>query len=318
MRRITDIPARRYARPGALLAGWLVIVLCFTGCSSRHVFERQDGAPRDPPPNLSRVHDAVPKPEPRSRYGNPRSYVVFGERYYTLPTSKGYHQRGLASWYGTKFHGMRTSSGEPYDLYGMTAAHKTLPLPTYVEVTNLENGRSVIVRVNDRGPFHSNRIIDLSYAAAYKLGMLGKGTARVDVRAIDPLAPDHVPDHKPVLVQVDSASRKPADAQLFLQAGAFRNETNALRLQKKIQGGNLGSVHVVKASTQRGVFYKVQVGPLAGTTEANRIAQSLRTLGINEARTLTKHPAAVAKPRRHAENADTPADRHNSQGNHAQ
>jgi rare lipoprotein A len=291
MSRITDFPVRGCGVPvsGTLLAGWLAILaLCCAGCSTRNVFERHDGAPSNPPADLSRIPDAVPKPEPHSRYGNPKSYVVFGERYYTLPTSKGYHKRGLASWYGTKFHGQRTSSGEPYDLYGMTAAHKTLPLPTYVEVTNLENGRSVIVKVNDRGPFHSSRIIDLSYAAAYKLGMLGKGTARVDVRAIDPLAPERVPDHEPVLVQVDGASRKPADAQLYLQAGAFQNEANALRLQKKIRGGNLGSVRVVKASTTRGIFYKVQVGPLAGTTEAGRIAQSLRTLGINEARTLTE------------------------------
>ena len=287
MRRITDIPVRRCAGT-TLLAGWLLIVLCCTGCSTRHLFERSDGAPRDPPPDLSRIPDAIPKPEPRSHYGNPKSYVVFGERYYTLPSSKGYHKRGIASWYGTKFHGQRTSSGEPYDLYGMTAAHKTLPLPTFVEVTNLGNGRSVIVKVNDRGPFHSNRIIDLSYAAAYKLGMLGKGTARVDVRAIDPLAPEHVPDNEPVLVQEDTASHKPADAQLYLQAGAFQNEDNALRLQKKIRGGNLGKVRVVKASTPRGLFYKVQVGPLAGTTEASHIARSLRTLGIKEARTLTE------------------------------
>jgi rare lipoprotein A len=230
----------------------------------------------------------VPKPEPRSHYGNPQSYVVFGERYYTLPTSKGYHERGLASWYGTKFHGKRTSSGEPYDLYGMTAAHKTLPLPTYVEVTNLDNGRSVIVKVNDRGPFHSHRIIDLSYAAAYKLGILARGTARVDVRAIDPLAPEHVPADQPVLVQEDTASRKAADAQLFLQVGAFSKEDNARRLRERIQDGKLGAVRIVKAATDRGIFYKVQVGPLAGTAEASHIAQALKPLGVNEARSITE------------------------------
>ena len=124
--------------------------------------------------------------EPLSRYGNPESYVVYGKTYHTLSSSKGYKERGAASWYGTKFHGKRTSSGEPYDLYAMTAAHKTLPLPTYVEVTNLKNGRTVIVKVNDRGPFHDDRLIDLSYAAAAKLDILPYGTGEVEVRAIDP------------------------------------------------------------------------------------------------------------------------------------
>jgi peptidoglycan lytic transglycosylase len=283
-------PSRRRPRgnSAALLAGTLLASLWFAGCSTHQVFETSDRAPVNPPADLAHVPDAVPKPEPRSRYGNPESYVVFGERYYTLPTSKGYHKRGLASWYGTKFHGKRTSSGEPYDLYGMTAAHKTLPLPTYVEVTNLDNGRSVIVKVNDRGPFHSSRIIDLSYTAAYKLGILAKGTGRVDVRAIDPLAPDRVPADQPVLVQEDTASRKPADAQLFLQVGAFSNEGNAQRLREKIQAGKLGDVRIVKSRTDRGLFYKVQVGPLAGTAQASQIAQALKPMGVNEARSITE------------------------------
>jgi rare lipoprotein A len=126
--------------------------------------------------------------EPRARYGNPPFYDVFGKRYYVLSSSVGYWERGVASWYGPGFHKERTSIGEPYDMYGMTAAHKTLPLPTYVRVTNLQNGRSIVVRVNDRGPFVGNRIIDLSYTAAAKLDMLRNGTAMVDVRAIDLLA----------------------------------------------------------------------------------------------------------------------------------
>ncbi len=271
----------------AALAVPLVIGLWFAGCSTHKVFEPTDRAP-DKPPDVSHIPNAVPKPEPRSRYGNPKSYVVFGERYYTLPTSKGYRKRGLASWYGTKFHGKRTSSGEPYDLYGMTAAHKTLPLPTYVEVTNLDNDRSVIVKVNDRGPFHSNRIIDLSYTAAHKLGIISKGTGRVEVRAIDPLAPDHVPDNEPVLVQADTASRKPVDAELYLQAGAFQNAANAQRLQEKIQAGKLGTVRIVKAGTDRGTLYKVQIGPLQNTTEASRIAQALKPLGISGTRSITE------------------------------
>ncbi len=146
-------------------------------------------APPPPPPSaLESVPDAVPRIEPRSRYGNPPSYDVFGKRYYVLSSSVGYWERGVASWYGPGFHKLRTSTGEPYDMYAMTAAHKTLPLPAYVRVTNLQNGRSVVVRVNDRGPFVGNRIIDLSYTAAAKLDMLRNGTAMVEVRSIDPSA----------------------------------------------------------------------------------------------------------------------------------
>jgi rare lipoprotein A len=135
------------------------------------------------------VPDAIPRAEPRSIYGNPPSYEVFGKRYYVMASSVGYVERGVASWYGPGFHKERTSVGEPYDMYGMTAAHKTLPLPAYVRVTNLQNGRSCVVRVNDRGPFVGNRIIDLSYTAAAKLDMLRDGTAMVEVRVLQPLDP---------------------------------------------------------------------------------------------------------------------------------
>jgi len=137
-------------------------------------------------PELSDTADAVPKVEPKSKYGNPKSYVVFGKRYYTKSSSRGHVERGLASWYGKKFHGRKTSNGERYNMYAMTAAHKTLPLPTYVRVSNLTNGRSTVVRVNDRGPFHGKRIIDLSYSAACRLGMAAQGIAMVEIRAIDP------------------------------------------------------------------------------------------------------------------------------------
>lgn len=146
---------------------------------------KQDGPPLFCRPDPDDLADAVPRIEPKSRYGNPSSYKVFGKRYHVLPSSAGYVKRGLASWYGRKFHGRRTSSGETYDMCAMTAAHRSLPLPTYVRVINLDNGRGITVRVNDRGPFHPNRIIDLSYAAAVKLGMAEQGTARVEVRVID-------------------------------------------------------------------------------------------------------------------------------------
>ncbi len=134
------------------------------------------------------IPDAVPTQEPLSAYGNPSEYEVDGHTYRVLSTSEGYEAEGIASWYGPKFQGRRTSSGESFDMYRMTAAHRTLPIPTYVEVTNLENGRRVVVRVNDRGPFHEGRIVDLSYVAARKLGIVGAGTARVRVRALEPAA----------------------------------------------------------------------------------------------------------------------------------
>jgi hypothetical protein len=161
----------RYLRP-AMAGSALLVAALLGGCGGSSAPVVRDG----PGKNLdfSRVPDAVPRAEPRSRGGNAASYVVFGQRYHTLASSQGYRSRGIASWYGSKFHGRKTANGEIYDMYAMTAAHRQLPIPTYVEVTNLENGRQIIVRVNDRGPFHDNRVIDLSYAAAGRLGMLEK------------------------------------------------------------------------------------------------------------------------------------------------
>lgn len=148
---------------------------------------RRDRPPTNPRDvNLDTISDAVPVIEPLARYGNMAQYEAMGRTYRTLSTSAGYQDEGMASWYGEEFHGRRTSSGEPYDMYAMTAAHPTLPLPSYVEVVNLDNGRRVVVRVNDRGPFHADRIIDVSYAAAHRLGMIGRGTARVRIRALQP------------------------------------------------------------------------------------------------------------------------------------
>ena len=172
--------------PSAPVLAVLTVLGLLSGCSSAP--ERADaGLPQG---TSQGTPDMVPKVEPRSRYGNPASYVVFGKRYHTKDDSHGHVERGLASWYGPGFHGRRTSSGERYDMYAMTAAHKTLPLPTYAQVTNLENGRSAVVRINDRGPFHGPRVIDLSRAAAAKLGVLAKGTAQVEVKALDPTNPE--------------------------------------------------------------------------------------------------------------------------------
>lgn len=207
------------------------------------------------------VHDAVPTVEPRARYGNHSPYTVLGKTYTVLPTSKGYHERGIASWYGSKFHGRRTSSGEPYDMHLATAAHKSLPLPTYAEVTNLDNGRKMIVKINDRGPFHDDRIIDLSYAAAIKLGVDQTGTARIDVRAID------VDTSKRVAVKVADGT--------FLQVGAFSKRETADDLAGKMIAAQLKPVSVQKS---RGL-YKVWIGPYATDVEIEASMQRVVELG---------------------------------------
>lgn len=177
------------------------LVLGLATASGCAVLSTGDGAPKQGPDAAS-IPDAVVRAEPKSRYGNPSSYVVFGRRYHVLDSAHGYLEQGVASWYGKKFHGKRTSSGETYDMHKMTAAHKSLPLPTYVRVTNLENDRQAVVRVNDRGPFHDDRLIDLSYAAAVKLGLDRSGTARVEVAALEPLAATP-PAEQSTDVQVD-------------------------------------------------------------------------------------------------------------------
>ena len=238
----------------------------------------------------SAIPDAVPKVEPRSRYGNPEFYEVNGERYFVLPDSRGYVERGTASWYGTKFHGRRTSSGEPYDMYAMTAAHRTLPLPTYVRVTHLDNGRSVVVKVNDRGPFHDNRLIDLSYAAAAKLDMLDKGTAPVEVRAIepvhsqpagvrfDPATPTNVVQDRP---EVTIATPNEEGDRFYVQTGAFSDQRNAEMLRSALSESGTGNVRIVEDGTTDGrVLFKVRVGPLADRKTALRLKEQLAANGI--------------------------------------
>ena len=209
-----------------------IALLLLAACAGDKKDDSVDG-PSDRHIKPADVSDAIPKSEPLARYGNHSPYTVLGKTYTVLPTSKGYHERGIASWYGSKFHGRRTSSGEPYDMYEATAAHKHLPLPTYAEVTNLDNGKKVIVKINDRGPFHEKRLIDMSYGAAVRLGMTGTGTARVDVRAItfDQPAPSAV---------------KRFDGT-FLQVGAFGSRDAAERLAGKMTANQLKPVSVQKS-----------------------------------------------------------------------
>ena len=253
----------------------------------------KDGAPINPP-DVMNVPDAVPRVEPRSRYGNPKSYVVMGEEYRVLSQGTNYVERGGASWYGTKFHGQRTSSGEPYDMYAMTAAHRTLPIPSYARVTNLNNGKSVVVRINDRGPFHSERLIDLSYTAAIKLGIFGHGTGYVEVRAIDPYAaltataaaaPSKPATPKRVLPAVTATTRdtEPAaarTARLFLQVGAFTSRRNADQLVARLQKAAFTSLRISPATHKNTTVYRVQVGPLASAAAAERMSERLTRFGI--------------------------------------
>jgi rare lipoprotein A len=231
-----------------------------------------------PPSSPLSVPDAVPRIEPRSRYGNPTFYDVFGKRYYVLSSSADYVERGVASWYGPGFHEVRTSTGEIYDMYGMTAAHKTLPLPAYVRVTNLQNGRSVVVRVNDRGPFVGNRIIDLSYTAAAKLDMLRNGTAMVEVRSINPAAPNGVIAALPP----PAAPLAPAPA-LFVQAGAFAEPANAQRLAAKLRDGGYSNVFVRDDTVAGRRMYRVRIGPVPDVPQFDRIVEDLGRAGVHDA-----------------------------------
>jgi rare lipoprotein A len=231
--------------------------------------------PLIPPVAPELVPDATPRVEARSRYGNPPFYDVFGKRYYVLPSSVGYVERGVASWYGPGFHEERTSTGEPYDMFGMTAAHKTLPLPAYVRVTNLENGRSIVVRVNDRGPFVGNRVIDLSYTAAAKLDMLRNGTALVEVRALDPAGSGS---------PVTGATVAAGNLTLFIQAGAFADPVNAERLAAKLRGGGYGNVFVRENRVAGRTMYRVRIGPVPDVAEFDRVVAALESVGVNDAR----------------------------------
>ncbi|TFH48181.1 MAG: septal ring lytic transglycosylase RlpA family protein [Lysobacterales bacterium] len=236
-----------------------------------------DGAPRRGV-DVASIPDAVPQVEAKSRFGNPRSYTVYGKHYYPRKSSDGYRERGVASWYGTKFHGRSTSSGEPYDMYAMTAAHKTLPLPTYVRVINLENQRSVVLRVNDRGPFHENRIIDLSYSAAWKLGILSKGTGYVEVVALDPRSPE------PVLVAESTPSPATGSVQLYLQTGSFSVRANAEQMKWQMQSVSGGPVNIKPMQVDGKTTYRVRVGPIANVTKADRLAQQIADLGLETPR----------------------------------
>jgi rare lipoprotein A len=212
--------------------------------------------------DVSTINDATPQPVPYNDYANQPIYSVNGQTYTLIPSTQGYSTTGTASWYGQQFAERTTASGEPYDMFAMTAASKVLPIPTFITVTNLENGRTITVKVNDRGPFHTNRILDLSYAAAKRLGMLQKGTAFVRISAVD----------------------TPYNAKLttyYLQMGTFRNLANATRLAQTLKTILVAPVDVKSTPAQYSTFYRVRVGPFLNMMEAQNLYKQLAQAGLN-------------------------------------
>jgi rare lipoprotein A len=252
---------------------WPAIVLTLAGCSAA---TWQQSAPEYD-------EQAASVDLPKSKQGNPPFYEVYGKRYTVMKTSVGYREQGVASWYGKKFHGRSTSNGERYDMYAMTAAHKSLPLPTNVRVTNVETGKSIIVRVNDRGPFVKNRIIDLSYTAALELDVVANGTAVVEIEALNGTRPEPAPADQPVITAnpgepVSAAS----DVIMYLQVGAFGEQVNAQQLADQLTDSGISNVHVHESSGNSPKLFRVRVGPLDSVTEYDRLTLQVETMQIAE------------------------------------
>jgi rare lipoprotein A len=280
--------------------GWLIL-LVLAGCSSTPPRPRaapSTTVPTTPTtvlpsnaPNPDEIADAVPRLERRSLSGNPPFYVVAGHRYAVLPSSIGFIERGVASWYGTEFHGLKTSTGEPYDMFAMTAAHKTLPLPCFARVTNLSNGRSVVVRINDRGPFVDNRVIDLSYSAARKLDMIRNGTAFVQVEVLTPAAPvitAELPVTAPAVaaasVGVSSVPPVAAPAStFFIQVGAYARPENAESIAHKLRAEGIDHV-ITLAPGGSQTLERVRIGPIASVQQFDALIARLLALGYPNAR----------------------------------
>ena len=237
----------------------------FIGCS---IDSTKDGAPETIPLDISAIPNAVPRYELQSHSANPRSYSVLGKKYYLETHPSDYQQTGTASWYGTKFHEHKTANGETYDMFAMTAAHKTLPIPSYVQVTNLDNQQQVIVRINDRGPFHNDRIIDLSYAAAVKLGIQQNGTGLVEVKALE-------------ATQTNEAE------SIYLQVGVFSHRDNAQQLKATLSQAQL--YPRIKTEQYHGkTRYKIQLGPILSNVEAGTLIDKLNQLDITNAHFMSE------------------------------
>jgi rare lipoprotein A len=294
-------------------------------------YYKDDGPGANPPPNLHAVPDAVPRQESLHRFAND-AYRVKGRRYVPDTSGEPYRERGLASWYGRKFHDRPTSSGEPYDMYAMTAAHKTLPIPSYARVTNPENGRSIVVRINDRGPFHPERIIDLSYTGAYKLDLL-KGVSMVEVERLFPDAGDAPTSFaagaleeggkvmvaalsRPEMVERPLPAAEPARGAgvLYLQLGAFASPEAAESLMARV-AQDLGRQVPGVLRQEAGGLIKVQAGPYADAAEADQAARHLaERLGVKPYKVSVRRdepaPPAAPSPARDGETVAPPAPAH--------
>ena len=280
-------PPNLRALPCPQLTPVLALLMTLAACSSTPRRE----APRPlPTPEMSAVPDAIPRSEPHSAHGNPPFYDVNGRRYQVLASAAGYLERGVASWYGPDFHGHNTSSGEPYDMYAMTAAHKTLPLPCYARITNLGNGRSVVVRINDRGPFVGNRIVDLSYTAAQRLDIVRTGTALVELQTVGPVTdrgavasalPTPMPMPMPMPTPTPAPVSPPA---LYIQVGAYADASNAQRVVERLQAAGMDSAFSLASVSEARPLRRVRVGPIASVEQFDSIAARLATLGYPEAR----------------------------------
>lgn len=231
----------------------------------------KDSAPANYSKQWHEIPDAVPVSVKQSKYGNPGSYVVMGKKYYVMDSAEGFKQKGIASWYGNKFHGQRTSSGEDYNMYAMTAAHKTLPIPVFVEITNSDNGRKAIVKVNDRGPFHDGRIIDLSYAAATKLGVAQTGTANVTIRVVTSEEDKNRRRSERFVESPVSEGDK-----LYVQVAAFATEKNARKYLDKLQGEGFFDVRLHIESKKGKAVYRVRIGPLPSENVAKNVLSQLK------------------------------------------
>ncbi len=267
----------------------------------------RDGAPESYDRDWRSIEDATPVALPFSRYGNPESYEVFGQSYQVMASNAGFSEEGLASWYGTKFHGRRTSSGEPYDMYAMTAAHKSLRIPSYVEVTNLSNNRKAIVKVNDRGPFHEGRVIDLSYAAATKLGVAATGTAPVTLRVIEAGQPQPVIDDVPIADSViakgalenkgrdnsafadfiDAPFEEQVGEKIYVHVATFASEDSALNMLDYLRGRQFRSVRIHVENKQQNLLYRVRIGPVPSSLIAEKLISQLKEINHSNLKTVT-------------------------------
>lgn len=263
------------------LKGVALLLALVAACTTE---PEQTPAPPPPPPVVSdgapgrgvgahEVVDAVPRPDPILAQGNKSPYTVNGVSYEVLEDHQGYKEQGLASWYGTKFNGKRTSNGEVFDLYAATAAHKTLPIPCYARVTNLDNGRSIIVRVNDRGPFHDDRLIDLSYGAAVKLGYMEQGTAPVEVEVL-------------TVAGADDRRSTPLGDYRYLQLGAFGTEGSAQRLQEKLSTEVSAPVFVAPVESGGELLYRVRIGPVNDNKTLLVLQEQLEASGYGSGQLL--------------------------------